>query len=126
MELWQFLAVSLGCSLVLIVIGFWFRKLWPQKPNWIIGYRTSMSMKNKETWVFAHAYCGKILILSGLIIIPVSIAAAILLELDSLVFETLLAWAVLILIVVPLIISIIPTEMALRKEFDRNGERRHI
>ena len=28
--------------------------------NFVFGYRTSMSMKNKDTWEFAHKYCGKV------------------------------------------------------------------
>ena len=32
----------------------------PKEINSVFGYRTSMSMKNKDTWEFAHKYCGKV------------------------------------------------------------------
>ena len=32
----------------------------PKEINGIIGYRTTMSRKNMDTWKFAHDYCGKL------------------------------------------------------------------
>ena len=45
------------------VMIFGGRMMWkhpPGKINGIIGYRTSRSMKNKETWKFAQEYCGRL------------------------------------------------------------------
>lgn len=36
------------------------RKRPPKKINSFYGYRTAMSMKNRETWEFAHKHCGKL------------------------------------------------------------------
>ena len=41
--------------------------------NGVFGYRTTRSMKNQETWRFAHQYSGKIWHRSGLFLLPVSI-----------------------------------------------------
>ena len=42
----------------------WYWKIFYEKGSkgnkFSIGYRTSMSMKNKDTWEFAHKYCGKV------------------------------------------------------------------
>ena len=32
----------------------------PKNINYTFGYRTTMSMKNQDTWQFAHKYCGKL------------------------------------------------------------------
>ena len=45
----------------------------PDQINYVFGYRTSMSMKNQDTWVFAHHYCGKIWYICGLILLVVSL-----------------------------------------------------
>ena len=34
-----------------------FLKKAPGKINYAFGYRTSMSMKNKDTWDYAHKFC---------------------------------------------------------------------
>ncbi|MGX7108662.1 SdpI family protein [Facklamia miroungae] len=44
------------------------RKL-PNKINSLYGYRTKMSMKNKETWQFAHQHSGNVWIKFGLILL---------------------------------------------------------
>lgn len=54
------------------VLGKYFLKNAPKEINAAFGYRTSMSMKNRDTWVFAHNYCGKIWFFGGLILLPVS------------------------------------------------------
>ena len=48
-----------------------FGLLWKNNPppgiNWVYGYRSSMSMKNAETWEFAHKHNAKIWRLTGTI-----------------------------------------------------------
>ncbi len=38
----------------------------PKKINSIYGYRTIRSMKNRETWEFAHKLCAKIRTICGI------------------------------------------------------------
>ena len=45
----------------------------PKKINWVIGYRTRKSMKNEEDWKFANQYCGRIWIITGLIMLAVTL-----------------------------------------------------
>jgi len=90
----------------------------PKKINWWIGYRTRMSKKNKDTWTFAHVYCGKIWFLFGFVLSILSIGAVILFE-----YESSLIWIALAQLLV-LMIPLILTEIALRKKFDKNGEPR--
>ena len=118
----EIVTASLLLPLIMIVIGFMMKSGWPKKPNWIAGHRTSMSKKNKETWDYAHKYGGTFDVLFGFIsIIPSALVGI------NVAQGSLQIWALTALIVAQLfvvILGIILTEIALRKEFDKNGERR--
>lgn len=59
--------VSFIIPVLILILGIWMYKYPPKKINWLIGYRTFKSMKNKEMWDFAHKYCGKLWMLIGLL-----------------------------------------------------------
>ena len=74
MGFWIFVLIMvLLIPSVMIGFGRYFMKKAPNEINAMFGYRTSMSMKNKETWDFAHQYCGKIWYICGLITLPITI-----------------------------------------------------
>ena len=79
---------------------------------------------NEETWRFANQYCGKAWYLCGLISAPLSVIAI------ALVFGKgpgtvgTVGGIITMLQLIPLGGAIIPTEIALRKNFDENGKRR--
>jgi uncharacterized membrane protein len=123
MELEQFLVTSLSCSLFLILVGVWFRNMLPDKPNWVVGYRSTLSMKNKETWLFAHAYSGRIILVLGIIMALISIGVAVFSDIGRLSFDVVLGVGTSA-VVLALLIAIILTEIALRKKFDKNGKRK--
>ena len=54
------LCSSLVIPIIMIGFGFLFGKRPPKEINYLCGYRTRMSMKNIDTWVFAHRYCGRL------------------------------------------------------------------
>lgn len=54
------LSEALWAPLLMIIFGAIFRKAAPKKINSLYGYRTTMSMKNRDTWEFAHHYFGRI------------------------------------------------------------------
>ena len=54
------LIMDLLLPFTMIGFGRYFMKKAPKEINSVFGYRTSMSMKNKDTWEFAHKYCGKV------------------------------------------------------------------
>lgn len=61
MWFWWFMLVSdLLIPVLMIIFGKVMWKHPPQKINGMIGYRTSRSMKNMDTWRFAHNYCGRL------------------------------------------------------------------
>ena len=54
------LLMNLLNTFTLIGFGKHFMRKAPKEINEVFGYRTPMSMKNKDSWEFAHKYCGKI------------------------------------------------------------------
>ena len=103
--------VLLLCGIIMGVAGR------PQKYKWWAGYRTSRAIKNQETWVFANRYFGKLSLLSGLTTLTFSIG----------VINTqdvyVMAWTYAAQVISFILVCIL-TETALKKEFDKNGERR--
>ncbi len=80
-------------------------------------------MKNQSTWGFAHRFCGKIWLYCGLVLLPLSLAPMLLLYSRS---QETIATAGLIICFIHLIIlfgSIIPTEQALKRHFDADGNK---
>jgi uncharacterized membrane protein len=106
-------------SLTMIGFGYLFTKRPPDEINSVIGYRTAMSSKNKDTWEFAHKYSGKVWIRSGIITAIISVAFIIALQnsknYNQLMQGLFYIQIVILLLVIPL------TEVALRKNFNKNG-----
>jgi len=124
MWLWIFMLI-LVLLIPLSVIGFghYFSRSAPKEINMAFGYRTRMSMKNKETWEFAHHHCGKIWTIVGWILLLVScITMLFALGKDGNIISTYSAVLCCVQLI-PLISSIIATEAALKKTFDKNGNR---
>lgn len=66
MEFWIFMLVmTLLMPFVMIGFGRRFMRRAPQKINAIFGYRTKRSMQYRDTWEFAHRYCGKLWFFCG-------------------------------------------------------------
>lgn len=118
---WLFMLImDLLIPLGMIILGERFKKKAPNV-NFIYGYRTSMSMKNKDTWEFAHKHCGKLWFLLGLVLAPISaIPLLFVLEKDMVTLAAVGASVCIVQFVI-LLVSIIPTEVALKKHYDRNG-----
>lgn len=120
MGFWIFMTVSdLLIPIVMIVFGARFRKSPPKSINTAFGYRTTRSMKNQQTWTFAHRHFGTVWLTVGACLIPISTIYMLLL-LDK--PESRISAFGLILCgiqVVILLVSLLPTELALKKRFDK-------
>ena len=123
---WVFMLVfELLIPLVMIVFGRMFTKAAPKNINYAFGYRTDRSMKNKDTWVFAHKCIGRIWNRWGWVLLAVS-AVFMLIFLGRDV-ETV-GHAGMVLAAVQLAALVIPifiVEGKLKKTFDKNGYRRN-
>ena len=126
MVVWILMLIT---DLIIPIIMVGTGKYWIKKPpksiNILFGYRTAMSMKNMDTWNFAHRHIAKTWWLVGLIMLAVTCAAflvILLLGKDAEFVAVFGGWLCAVQLV-PLICSIIPTERALKKNFDLNGNR---
>ena len=109
---------------VMLYFGWRFLKKPPKHINSFYGYRTSRSMKNQQTWDFAHEVCGRLWFRWGLVLLPLSLLAMLLvLGKDA---QELGVWlmGVTVLQLAVLVGSIVPVERALKKNFDQFGRKR--
>ena len=122
---WIFmLLMDLLIPFLMIGFGRSFSKKAPDKINCLFGYRTQRSMKNRETWNFAHHYIGRLWFFGGLIFLPLSVIPLICvfgkeIDLIGTVGGIVIGPQLLLLIG-----TVFPTEHALKKNFDPYGRRR--
>ena len=122
---WLFMLVmDLLIPVTMIVLGRLFLRKPPHTINYTFGYRTSMSMKNQDTWQFANQYCGKLWLRLGWMLVPLSIIPMLFVISKDIEAIANVGLAVSLLQLVPLVGSIFPTELALKKVFDKNGRRK--
>ena len=125
MAFWIFmLCMILLVPLTMICFGRIFLKNPPNEINSIYGYRTPRSTKNIETWKFAHHYSGKLWFQWGVILLPLSILPMFFLLGKS--TDEIGTWGSIICLlqIIPLVGVIFPTEAALKKTFDENGNKK--
>lgn len=116
--------MDLLIPLTMIGFGKYFSEKAPKEINDSFGYRTSMSMKNKDTWEFAHHYCGKLWLVIGYIMLVISVMTMFFVIGKG--KNVIGIWGGILCGVqlVFFIGSIFPTERALKKNFDEYGNRR--
>lgn len=125
MGFWFFMTCCiLLIPLTMIGFGLYFQKKAPQEINILFGYRTEMSMKNKETWEFAHYTIGHIWYRTGLVLIGIVIFIMLCLFQKDINTISIAGTIMMMIQVIPLIASIFLTEAALKKHFDKDGNRK--
>ena len=87
----------------------------PKQINDAFEYRTTRSMKNQETWRFAHQYSGKIWLYSGLALLPISIAAMLFVYGKSVDMTGIAGLIIVIAQMIVMICAIPFTEAALKR-----------
>ncbi|WP_294242956.1 SdpI family protein [Pseudobutyrivibrio sp.] len=115
---------NLFIPIVMLICGFFMFKYPPKEINGIVGYRTTMSRKNKDTWKFAHDYCGRLWMKLGLLLLILSIIIQIPFAQSGENAIGYMTIAVEVIQLVALLGSIVFVERALKKTFDENGVRR--
>lgn len=125
MWFWWFMFVcNLLIPIILIIVGRMMWKHCPKKINTVYGYRTKRSMKNMDTWRFAHNYCGKLWWKIGWFSLFPSVVVQIPFFERSEDVIGIVGGIICMIQVVILIASIFPTEAALKKTFNDDGTRR--
>ncbi len=126
MGFWIFMELMLLLTpFVMIFFGKKFENNPPNKINWAYGYRTRMSMKNKDTWIFAHKKIGSIWFKVGILVALCS-SAYMLLFIDKDI-QTIgkIGGFIMSIQLIFLIIPVVVVEIALKKTFDKDGNRRY-
>ena len=123
--MWVFmLAMNLLIPASMIGLGRLFTKNPPKKVNGFYGYRTSRSMKNQNTWDFAHEYCGRLWVKMGWALVPLAALGQALTLLCPTV-DSMCLWSLVPTTAetVVLVATIFPVERALKRNFDKDGNR---
>lgn len=102
---------------IMILAGYFMHKHPPKNINWVVGYRTARSMRNMDTWIFANRKMGEIWKKAGIIVLIASIFVQIPFFFLSVDAFSIMSVAVLFAQLAILLISIVPVERALKKEF---------
>lgn len=121
---WYLLVMDLVVPGIVVYFGWRFVHNPPEEINGLYGYRTARSMKNRETWQFAHGVCGRFWFRWGLVLIPLTILGLVPAWGKPV---SRASWIGLLICLVQLLFlagAIAPTERALKKTFDHNGIRR--
>lgn len=121
---WFIFACDLLIPIIMLVFGIIMYKHAPKNINFIFGYRTTRSMKNDDTWKFAHEYCGRLWWKLGLIMLPTTALVHIPFYNSDENVVSIVSLVVMTIQVIVLIVSILPTETALKKTFNDDGTRR--
>lgn len=93
----------------------------PKSINATFGYRSTMSMKNQETWKLAHTVCGRYWYCCGWLLLPLSVVP--ILFVIGRGTETIGYTGVITVFIqlVPMLCALPVTEHALRKSLIRMG-----
>lgn len=119
---------SICCDLLIPIMMIIFgRLMWKNPPkniNRLMGYRTARSMKNMDTWNFAHDYIGKLWWKLGWMLLVLSMIAHIPFYSSTDNEIGIISLIVVIVQIVVLIGSIFPAERALKNTFTDSGSRK--
>ena len=120
---WFIFLCDLLVPVIMFIGGIIMSRHCPSHINGLLGYRTARSMKNMETWKFAHEYCGIIWRKVGLIALIISVLVHLPFYHSNEDVIGILSLVVVLIQTIVLIIPIYLTEMALERTFDEEGNK---
>ncbi len=109
---------------LMLIIGHSFSKKAPDEINWVYGYRTTLSMKNKDTWEFANMLCGKLWKKWSVWVLIASVVPMLFFIGKSKEMIGTAGGIICTLQLIPVLAVIPKVEFALRKNFDKDGNRK--
>lgn len=109
-----FYITDLLLPVMMTLLGFVFLKRQPRNINIFYGYRTSRSMRNMDTWHYAHERCGKLWIRLGPILFLLILLSKLLIPLD----EEILSLIHMTVLIFFLFASVFVVEKELKRKFD--------
>ena len=116
------IATNCLCPLIVIVMGIVMMHR-PGKFRSGIGYQTSMSQKNEQTWYTAQAFFAKAAVLSNIPVLALSAAFTVIFVLKGLDDKDEVGLMIMVtsIQVAVLFGDIFATEKHLRSRFDKDG-----
>lgn len=115
---WMMFAFNLLIPVLMILVGRMMWKHFPEDINDTFGYRTKRSMQNKDTWKFAQEYCGHLWWKVGWILLILTIIFQSLVIKSTMEAVTVSSLVIMFIQAAVMLLTIVPTERALKKKFD--------
>ena len=103
--------------LTMLLVGFKWRQGESKENSGLVSYRSKRSSKSEASWHFAHQYVSKIWLVLGALMLLFSLYSWFKWG------EYIVRSRVMYLQILCLLLPIIPTEIALRKNFDKEGNK---
>lgn len=104
-------------GLLLLLIGFLYKRYPPKKINYLYGYRTRRSMANQKVWNYANGVGAQMLIRVGWFILVIGFVTLYFFPSHALLITTSA-------LVISLLASIYLSEKELDRHFDKDGNPR--
>ena len=126
-DIFFWLFMFLGMLLIpgiMIFFGNKFQNEAPKNINWAYGYRSERSIKNRDTWVFAHKNIGGLWKSWGIALTPISIIPLFFVLGRDVETVGNLCIALMCLQLAALTIPIFIVESRLKRTFDKYGRRK--
>lgn len=120
----MFFLTDLALPLIMLIAGFMLYKHPPKNIDSMVGYRSTRAKKNKDTWLFAHNYCGKLWIKFGMVLLIFTAAG--LIQFTKIIEGSIenVSMIVLAIQIIILIGTVIRVEKELENNFDEKGYRK--
>lgn len=121
MGFWFLFIYNLFIPMLMILIGKRLYNKPPKEINSIIGYRTTRSMKNQQTWVFANTYMGKLWWQAGLVLIILTVLVQLPFIHSDFDKLGILSCVIIVVQLLFMLLPIIFVEKALKENFNKDG-----
>lgn len=122
MGFWIFMfCCTLLIPIIMIIAGNSMRLGKFKTINYTVGYRTRRSMKNQQTWDYAHRECGLLWRRWGSTMLVLTVIAMLLFMGEDTDHIGVVGSVITVLQMIPLFLSIVIVEKKLREKFDENG-----
>lgn len=118
MKFWIFMfCCNLVVPCIMLAYGAFYLRCAAEKINWERGYRSKRSVKSQEAWNFANRYSGKLWCGCGAVLLCLTVLAMIWLYGTRESQSTVIGGIICIAQCLVMLLSIFPTEMALKRKF---------
>ncbi len=103
------------------VLGYVCWRCPPKGPTWAFGFRSRRARASDESWQFAQALAGRIWFCLGLVLLVVALSVAMGLRGETIEADFRTAMICIVVEVVCILLSLVPTQVLLLRRFSRFG-----